>query len=147
VPLFHRSHDDQSPPPQSAYGTTAESDSVASTLGRFAALSVPERAAEILEKATASIEQDALTTMHQLLAPWLRDSDWMKLSRQERENWLAFEAMLQEAFQALVLARMVIRRERDMGGATLVTYINSPDGIAALGRGDVADVVARRLPD
>ena len=55
--------------------------------------------------------------------------------------------ILREAFQALVLGRMVIRQEQTYKGATWVTYVNSPDGRAALERGDVADVVARRLPD
>jgi hypothetical protein len=109
-------------------------------------MSVPQRAAEILEKATASIEQDALA-MDQLLAPWLPESDWAALSPQQRENWLSLAAMLREAFQALVLARMVIRQEQSYKGATWVTYVNSPDGLVALSRGEVADVVARRLPD
>lgn len=146
MPLFHRSGDDPSAPPEPASATTAESDSVETTLGRFAAMSVPQRAAEILEKATASIEQDALA-MDQLLAPWLPESDWAALSPQQRENWLSLAAMLREAFQALVLARMVIRQEQSYKGATWVTYVNSPDGLVALSRGEVADVVARRLPD
>jgi hypothetical protein len=85
--------------------------------------------------------------MDQLLAPWLPESDWMALSPEQRLNWLSLAAILREAFQALVLARMLIRQEQDYKGATWVTYINSPDGRAALDRADVADVVARRLPD
>ena len=46
-----------------------------------------------------------------------------------------------------MLGRMVIRQEQTYKGATWVTYVNSPDGRAALERGDVADVAARRLPD
>ena len=46
-----------------------------------------------------------------------------------------------------MLARLLIRQEQTYKGATWVTYVNSPDGRAALGRGDVAAVLARRLPD
>ena len=60
---------------------------------------------------------------------------------------LSLALILREAFQALVLTRMVIRQEQTYKGATWVTYVNGPDGLAALDRGDVADVVARRLPD
>jgi hypothetical protein len=93
-----------------------------------------------------SLDEDALA-MDQLLAPWLPETDWMALSPQQRTNWSSLALVLREAFQALVLARMVIRQEQSYKGATWVTYVNSPDGRAALGRGDVADVVARRLPD
>jgi len=85
--------------------------------------------------------------MDQLLAPWLPESDWAALSAEQRRNWLSLALILREAFQALVLARMVIRQEQTYKGASWVTYVNSPDGRAAFGRGDVADVVARRLPD
>jgi hypothetical protein len=124
----------------------SRTDQVAGTLGHFSGLSVPQRAAEILEKVTASIDEDALA-MDQLLAPLLPESDWGALSPEQRERWLSLALILREAFQALVLARMVIRQEQTYKGATWVTYVNSPDGRAALGRGDVADVVARRLPD
>ncbi len=85
--------------------------------------------------------------MDQILAPWLPESDWMALSVEQRKGWLSLAVILREAFQALVLTRMVIRQEQTYKGATWVTYVNSPDGRAALERGDVADVVARRLPD
>jgi hypothetical protein len=75
------------------------------------------------------------------------DADWMNWSPQQRDAWLSLELALQEAFQALVLARMLIRRESQYKGATDVTYALGPDGRAAHSRGDVADVVARRLPD
>jgi hypothetical protein len=81
------------------------------------------------------------------LTVWLSATDWMSLSESQRRNWLGLELMLREAFQALVLARLLIRQEQTYKGATWVTYANSPDGRAALSRGDVADVVARRLPD
>jgi len=109
-------------------------------------MSVSERAAEILEQVTESIEEDGLA-MDQLLARWLPESDWTALSVEQRTSWLSLQLLLREAFQALVLTRMVIRQEQSYKGATWVTYVNSPDGHAAVGRGDVAAVVARRLPD
>ncbi len=75
------------------------------------------------------------------------DADWMNWSPQQRAAWLSLELALQEAFQALVLARMLIRRENQYKGATDVTYALGPDGRAAQSRGDVAEVVARRLPE
>jgi len=146
VPLFRRSQDDPSAATTGAAGGAAEADQVGTALGHLSALSVPQRAAEILEKVAASIDEDALA-MDQLLAPWLPESDWMALSAEQRKNWTSLALVLREAFQALVLTRMVIRQEQSYKGATWVTYVNSPDGRAALARGDVAHVVARRLPD
>jgi hypothetical protein len=54
--------------------------------------------------------------------------------------------VLAEAFNALVLARLLVPDDRFAGQSQLV-YSTSADGLAALERGDVADVVARRLPD
>jgi hypothetical protein len=142
MPLFRRSQDDSVDAPPGASGA----DPIGDVLEHFTALSVPQRAAELLEKVAESLDEDALA-MDQLLAPWLPETDWMALSPQQRTNWSSLALVLREAFQALVLARMVIRQEQSYKGATWVTYVNSPDGRAALGRGDVADVVARRLPD
>src|SRR4051794_29946467 len=140
--MFRRSHEDPVDPP----ARVAPTDLVAFGLAHFTPLSVPQCAAEILTDATAALDQDALA-MDQLLAAWLPASDWMALSTKQREDWGALSLILREAFQALVLARMLIRQEQTYKGATWVTYVNSPDGRAALARGDVADVVARRLPD
>jgi hypothetical protein len=145
MPLFRRPETDPDAAPGMS-GAPAESAQMGTSLEYFSGLSVPQRAAEILEKVTAPIDQDALA-MDQLLAPWLPESDWMALSVEQRKGWLSLAVILREAFQALVLTRMVIRQEQTYKGATWVTYVNSPDGRAALERGDVADVVARRLPD
>lgn len=85
--------------------------------------------------------------MDQALAPLLPETDWSALSQQQRTDWTSLALILREAFQVLVLTRMLVRQEQTYKGATWVTYVNSPDGRAALGRRDVADVVARRLPD
>jgi hypothetical protein len=145
MPLFRRSQDDPAHAPAGSSGGPGE-DPVESTLQHLTGLSLSERAAELLERVTESIDQDA-QAMDQLLAPWLPESDWASLSPEQRKNWLALALILREAFQALVLTRMVIRQEQTYKGATWVTYVNSPDGRAALDRDDVAAVVARRLPD
>jgi hypothetical protein len=54
--------------------------------------------------------------------------------------------VLAEAFNALVLARLLIPDDQFAGQSQLV-YSISADGLAAVERGDVAEVVARRLPD
>jgi hypothetical protein len=95
-----------------------------------------------------TLEQvDDYPGMRTLLGALLpEDADWMNWSPEQRAAWLSLELALQEAFQALVLTRMVIRRESQYKGATDVTYALGPDGRAAYSGGDVAEVVARRLP-
>jgi hypothetical protein len=111
-------------------------------------LSLPVRAAELLTTIAPAIEQtDDYMGMRVLLAPWLPDSDWMSWSPEQRATWFSLELILQEAFGVLVLTRMLIRRESQHKGATDVTYALGPDGRASLSRKDVAEVVARRLPD
>jgi hypothetical protein len=56
------------------------------------------------------------------------------------------QVTLSEAFQALVLARLLIPYIYQGGGVGGTLYAVSGDGRAALERGDVAEVVARRLP-
>lgn len=142
MPLFRHSQDDPGP---SSSGTS-DADRVGTALAHFTALSVPERAAELLETVTASLDEDALA-MDQLLAPLLPETDWMAMSPPQRNDWTSLALILREAFQVLVLTRMLIRQEQTYKGATWITYVNSPDGRAALGRRDVSDVVTRRLPD
>lgn len=85
VPLFRRSQDDPSLVSASSSGMPAESGLVETALEHLTALSLPERAAELLENVTESLEQDALA-MDQLLAPWLPESDWGALSPEQRKN-------------------------------------------------------------
>ncbi len=146
MPLFRHDENDPAAAPAGPSGTQAEADYVGRALGYFSGLSVPQRAAGILAKVTSSLEEDSLA-MDQILAGWLPGSDWMAMPVEERRDWLALAQLLREAFQALVLARMLIRQEQTYKGATWVTYVNSPDGRAALAGGDVAGVVARGLPD
>jgi hypothetical protein len=146
--LFQHSKEDAYAAAADVPDSSADADQVASTRDRFSGLQVPERAAEVLETIGPAIEQaDDYMGMRQLLAPWLPDADWMKWSPQQRAIWFSLELVLQEAFQALELARMLTRRESSYKGATDITYALSPDGRAALSRSDVAQVVARRLPE
>jgi hypothetical protein len=95
-----------------------------------------------------AIEQlDHYQGMAALLAPLLPDGGWMKWSPEQRGTWFSLQLHLQEAFQALVLTRMLIRRESQARYGTDVTYAIGPDGRDAQSRGDVAEVVGRRLPD
>ena len=148
VGLFHRSDEDSGATVAGAAETAAEADRIAATLHRVSRLSLPERAAELLTAIAPAIEQtDDYMRMQVLLAPWLPDSDWMNWSPAQRATWFSLELILQEAFQVLMLTRMLIRRESQYKGATDITYALGPDARAALSRGDAAEIVTRRLPD
>jgi hypothetical protein len=145
--LFHRSDEDSDATVAGA-GTSAGADQVAAAFDRISRLSLPERAAELLNTIAPAIGQsDDYLGMRALLVPWLPDSDWTNWSPEQRATWFSLELVLQEAFQVLVLTRMLIRRESEYKGATDVTYAVGPDGRAAQIRGDVAEIVTRRLPD
>jgi hypothetical protein len=148
VGLFQRSKEDTIADQRSVPDLSTDADQVASTHEQLSGLQVPERAAEVLARIAPAIEQaDDYMGMRALLARWLPDADWMKWSPEQRATWFSLELILQEAFQALEFARMLIRRESEYKGATAITYALSPDSRAALSRGDVAQVVARRLPE
>ena len=140
MPLFRRSQDEASPAP-------IEVDPLAAGIEHFSELTPPQRAAELLENIAPKIDDylagNTRPTMPMLLEPWLGPRQQKNLQR-----WDSLQRLLQEAFQILVLARLVIRGEGDFtGSGTKVWYANSPDGRTALDRRDVADVIARRLPD
>jgi hypothetical protein len=146
--LFHRSDDDPDATAAGAAGTSAGADQVAAAFDRISRLSLPERADELLNTIAPAIgRSDDYLGMRALLAPWLPDSDWANWSPEQRETWFSLELVLQEAFQVLVLTRMLIRRESEYKGATDVTYALGPDARAAQIRGDVVEIVTRRLPD
>ena len=146
--LFRRSSEDATAGMAAPEGASSEADQVAASHEHLSSMSVPARAAEVLQKIAPAVDQpDDYFGMRRLLVPWLPDADWMKWSPDQRATWFSLELMLQEAFQALELARMLIRRESEYQGATEITYALGPDGRSALSRGDVAQVVSRRLPD
>lgn len=169
MPLFGRSKED--PAVGAAGSFDAISDRLAIEHERFGGLSLPQRAAEVLERVSSTIDEtpsDApgymskrYVYMGKIRDLWLRDFYNLSLkglSEQQRAQYLAhresFELLIQETVQALVTARLLVRREIDVGSgsagtgsATFLAYANSPDGRAALQRGDIAEVVKRRLPD
>jgi len=158
VPLFRRTEDTQEHATGGPRGSTAPGDPISSALERFAALSLPERAAEVLAVVGPGITAawDAVdwsswglpkaTDMHQLLEPLVPQVRFKDLSPEQRMKLASLRVTLAEAFQALVLARMLIRQDPSGGLYSEAAYANSPDGVAALERGDVAAIVARRLP-
>ncbi len=146
--LFHESDEGSDLTGARPAAPSAAADQVATAFDRISEQPLSERAAELLNTIAPAIQQaDEHLGMRVLLGPWLPDSGWMNWSPEQRATWFALELVLQEAFQVLVLTRMLIRRESEYRGATSVTYVLGPDGRAAQSRGDVAEIVARRLPD
>jgi hypothetical protein len=82
--------------------------------------------------------------MDKLLIPWLADQ---YAAADRPDSWYTLKYVLAEAFQALELSRMVFRIDETPRGETTCYYAISSDGRAALGRGDVAEAIKRRLPD
>jgi hypothetical protein len=146
--LFNRQDEGSDLTGQAPAAPTAAADQVTATFDRISEQPLAERAAELMNTIAPAIQRvDEYLGMRVLLAPWLPDADWMNWSPEQRATWFSLELVLQEAFQVLVLTRMLIRRESEHQGATNVTYALGPDGRAAQSRDDVAEVVARRLPD
>lgn len=102
-----------------------------------------QRAAEVLTGISPQLPQGERSAMDTLLGFWLPN----QYSDADRPvSWYTLNYVLAEAFQALELARMLPDR-RDPQGHTTCNYAISSDGAAALQRGDVAEVIERRLPD
>jgi hypothetical protein len=147
VGFFQHSKDDSDQGGETA-SASSEAEQVAAELEHFSRLALPERAAEVLTTIAPAIEHaDDYMGMGVLLKSWLPDSDWMSWSPEQRKTWFSLQLVLQEAFHALVLTRMLIPRESEYKGATEITYALGPDAGSAQQRGDVAEVVGRRLPD
>ncbi|HKP90025.1 MAG TPA: hypothetical protein VJT75_08630 [Thermoleophilaceae bacterium] len=132
----------------------------ADALARYRAMPVPERAAEMLAKiAPALAESFEEATWKQGLGPRDTEGDSLvalliplarrpdKLSPEQWRARYELRVTLSEALNALVIARLLINWDAGSSGGSVIQYAVSPDGRAALQRGDVAEVVARRLPD
>ena len=142
MPIFHHSEPD-SPAGDAGRAPAAQGPDYDAILRYLTGLSLPQRAAEVL-RGIAPNFGGSQTGMDELLnalcpapvtAPPLSDA------------WWALRPVLLEAFQALELARLVVRQEETTNHwGTVTAYRLGSDGKAALERGDVADVVARRLP-
>jgi hypothetical protein len=133
----------------------------AEALERFSAMSVPERAAEVLATVAPAIAEywdsadlkpierlkGILKTTHQqkLLEHVLPE---IRVPMESDRTRRKLGVLLTEAFNALVLARLLIPYDYwASGSGSQLVYFVGPVGVAALERGDVAEVVARRLPD
>jgi hypothetical protein len=147
VPIFHHSEPD-SPAGDARQAPTAQGPDYEAALRYFTALSLPQRAAEVLRGIAPNLGSN-YCGMDQLLNPWCPVSmTGLAADAPPRpDGWWALRPVLLEAFQALELARLVVRQEDSTNHwGTQTGYYLASDGRAALERGDVADVVARRLP-
>jgi hypothetical protein len=131
----------------------------ADALERYRAMPVAERAASVLATVAPAIAESfdkanwkaGIAPLHtegdsllELLVPQTARPD--KLSPEHWRAMYELRITLAEAFNALVIARLLINFDYG-SGSVVIKYAVSPDGLAALERGDVAEVVARRLPD
>jgi NAD(P)-dependent dehydrogenase (short-subunit alcohol dehydrogenase family) len=107
-------------------------------------LPLPQRAAEVLTGISSQLARGERSAMDRLLSLWLSDQ---YTDADRPDSWYTLKYVLAEAFQALELSRMVFRIDETPQGGTVCYYAISSDGAAALERGDVAEVVKRRLPD
>lgn len=132
----------------------------AEALDRYRAMPVPERAAELMATIAPALAErfDAApwkqgigpsdtegASLVALLIPQARRPD--KLSPEQWRAMYELRVTLAEALNALVIARLLINWDASSSGGSIIKYAVSPDGLAAVDRGDVAEVVARRLPD
>jgi len=154
MPLFGRSGEDAEHAGRADPGA-AWTDA----LERYRAMPVDERAASVLATVAPAIAESfdkanwkaGIGPLHteggsllELLVPQTARPD--KLSPEQWRAMYELRITLAEALNALVIARLLINFDYG-SGSVVIKYAVSPDGVAALERGDVAEVVARRLPD
>jgi hypothetical protein len=139
---FHRSQREPGPEDADQAGWQADNARLDGLIDRLTALSSAQLAAELLEAA------DRADTK------WARMPQYVDLISGERgdgdtEKFATVRKLWAEGFQALVIARLLALDEQatNKWGAGDIYDFVTRDGRAALDRGDVADVVARRLPD
>jgi hypothetical protein len=154
MPLFGRGGEEA----EQAGGANPDS-AWADALGRYRTMPVAERAASVLATiAPAIAEKFDNANWKAGVGPSHTDGDSLldllipqttrpdKLSPEQWRAMYELRITLAEALNALVIARLVINFDYG-SGVVGIRYAVSPDGLAALERGDVAEVVARRLPD
>ena len=147
MPIFHHS-EPGSPAGDAGRAPAAQGPDYDAILRYLTGLSLPQRAAEVLRGIAANLGTSR-SGMDELLNPWCPVSmTGLPADTPPRpDGWWALRDVLLEAFQALELARLVVRQEESTNHwGTVTAYRLGSDGKAALERGDVADVVARRLP-
>jgi hypothetical protein len=138
MPLFGHARDrDQT-------GDAGEQPDFDAVLAHFNALPLAQRAAELLTGISSEISPGNRSAMDRLLTRWLSDQ---YTGADRPDSWYTLKYVLAEAFQALELSRLVFRIDETPQGETTCYYAISSDGQAALQRGEVAEVIRRRLPD
>jgi hypothetical protein len=144
--MFHKSKD------QPGDGNASDAPApdlwqqIEATLAELRGLTLVERAARLFSAIASDISaSDQRAQMSSLLAKWLPDFG-MKYTPEQWDEWHDLQLLLQEAFQVLVLTRLLVRREGADRFGTDVSYTTSADGHAALEAGNAADVIQRRLP-
>jgi hypothetical protein len=147
VPLFHHSNDDAD---SAAAAAAPDPERYVKSLAYWQQLPYDQRAAEMLTLLGKVLEGsgDAFIAGN-AVQPFLPDDFRANMDALTSEQWdtaVELEYTLHDAFQTLVLARLVIRHETEYKGATDINYKLSPDGRAALAAGNAKDVIARRLP-
>jgi hypothetical protein len=143
--LFGRSRrEDQAAEGRSSSAGASEPLDFDVLLQHFSALPLAQRAAEVLAGIASQLPRAERSAMDRLFTPWLAD----QYTAEDRpDSWYALKYVLAEAFQALELGRMLFRIDETPGGQMMSYYAISADGAAALERGDVVEVLERRLPD
>jgi hypothetical protein len=150
MPVFHRAKADAADDkPSGKQHFAPEAKEWEDALRHFNELTLARRAAEILEKVAPKItEADKREGQDQILAPFLPDLLSTDYSPDQWNSWHELQRVLDEAFGALVQSRLVVRHDETTNHwGTVTSYSLGPDGNAALERGDVVEVVARRLPE
>jgi len=146
-PMFNRSKDK---PGDGDTGGAPAADlwqQIEATLTEVRALSLVQRATWLLSNISTNVQaSDQRAQMSSLLAKWVPDFG-MDYTPDQWDEWHDLQLLLQEAFQVLVLTRLLVRREGADRFGTVVGYTLSADGAAALGAGNAAEVITRRLPD
>jgi hypothetical protein len=143
MPLFGHSHDDPVPGQEPWQIENARLDGL---IEHLAGLSSAQAAAELLEAADRAGVQRA--RMPEFLAA-LSGESLDGSGTGDTDKWAAVRQECAVGFQALVIARLLgwVEESTNKFGAGEIYYFVSRDGRAALDRGDVVEVVTRRLLD
>jgi hypothetical protein len=140
----HSRHEDQAADGGSTPAAAAEPPDFDALLAHFTGLPLAQRAAEVLTGIASELPHGERSAMDRLFTPWLADQ---YTAKDRPDSWYALKYVLAEAFQALELGRMLFRIDETPGGDMMSYYAISADGAEALKRGDVAEVLGRRLPE
>jgi hypothetical protein len=146
IPLFgHSKQEDEGANESGSPAAASGSPDADALLEHFRELPLAQRAAEVLRGISSELPSGERSAMDRLFNPWLPYDD-QYTAADRPDSWYSLKYILAEAFQALELARMVFRIDEAPRGHLMSYYAITSDGAEALERGDVAEVVDRRLP-